>query len=78
MFGIGYKKFEFSAHKKNQSLSESNRALKKVLWDFHTVVFFVFCIVVFFRAFVNLLVETAMTTEITFDEFVKPKPTFSV
>ena len=28
----------------------------------------------FFRAFVNLLLETAMTAKITFDEFGKPKP----
>ena len=32
----------------------------------------------FCHTLVNLSVDTAMTTKITFDEFVKPKPTFSV
>ena len=79
LFGIGYKKFEFPAHKKNQSLHESNCTLKKVLWVFQSSC--VLCVLhydFFCRAFVNLSVETAITTKIMFDEFVKPNPTFSV
>ena len=37
-----------------------------------------FALCFFFLAFVNLLVKTAMTTKITFDEFVQPKPMFIV
>ena len=73
LFGIGYEKFEFPAHKKNQTIRESNCTLKRVLQVFQSSC--VLCVLHcgFFRAFVNLLVETAITTKITFDDFVKPK-----
>ena len=35
LFGIDYEKIEFPAHKKNQSLRESNSTLKTVLYGFH-------------------------------------------
>ena len=66
LVGIGYEKFEFPAHKKNQSLRESNRTLKKALWGFQSSC--VLCVLhcgFFPLTFVNVSIETAMTTKIT-------------